>query len=131
MVTPLFSGLILPNSTVRVWGQSAVTTDDAGGQVEQYSTLIATGVPVLVSQVSGDRDGSFGTRLNRATGTISGDDPSLASQKTRIEFLTGDAELIGLVAEVRSISDHRPSPDGWVPRRITIRWSQIGYAGDA
>jgi len=129
VATPLFSGLIAPNATVDVVGLTSTQQDDAGGNDELYDTTHAEDVPCLVSLTNGVRDGSFGGRFSRATGTLSGDDDSLTLVDTRVVFKTCSiAALVGLVAEVRTLANHSPSPCGFVPRKVTLTWTQIGYA---
>ena len=69
---PVFNRLIRPNGTVRIEALAGVGRDDSGGSVETYVT-VEDNVPVLISQLSGNRDGRFASRLDKLTGTCTGE----------------------------------------------------------
>ena len=115
----LFDGLIQPNSAVRV---EALSTDEDAADFtrEAYRTVVAAGVPCLVSLTKGGRDGRFSDDVNLDQGTLTGDDPSLNRQDVRLYFEDGPAA--GQYARVLDVTVHRASPDGWIPERYTLTW---------
>lgn len=120
----LFSLLIKPNSTVEVQ-QGRTAQDASGGSTVDFSTVVATAVPCVISLTKGSRDGRFEGDANLAGGQLTGDDAALARQDTRIKVLTSSVPgLAGAYLRADDVTSHPPSPSGWVPARYTVQWSR-------
>lgn len=99
---PLFNNLMRPNATVTI--QKRTTARDAsGGNAETWAN-VETGVDVLVSGVSGNRDGRFDTKNNSLKFTVTGASSNLAIQNIRLLFTSG--LLNGEYASVDSLDRH-------------------------
>ena len=122
----VFNRLVRPNGTVRIEALSAVGRDDSGGGVEAY-VVVEDNVPVLISQLGGDRDGRFGSRLDKLTGTCTGESPNLDRQDTRLYFYGNNLGMpAGTYAEVVTAVTHGATGERLLSYRwYTVRWSAI------
>lgn len=118
---PLFTPLLRPNATVTIQKRTTAR-DSAGGNTETWAT-VETGVSVLVSGVSGGRDGRFDAKNNSLKFTVSGESSNLALQNIRLLFTSG--LLNGLYAHTESLDRHGPAVDplldsSWYSARCSL-----------
>lgn len=125
MPPPLFSGRIPPNATATLENVT-YSVDADGGTVETYSELSA-GVLGLVSRVSGNRDGRFGTDLNAVSCTFTTDDEDAARQDIRITFTDGPAAVTGRTFYVNGITERPAGVGGLLAAGYTLQLSTIHY----
>lgn len=123
---PLFTNLLRPNAAVTV--QRRTTARDASGGNTETWTAVATGIPVLVTGLSGSRDGRFDQKNNSIRGTCTGESAYLGLQNIRLLFTSGP--LNGLYAHSDSLDRHGLAVDtlidgGW----YSIRFSTYQEGG--
>lgn len=118
---PLFDNLMQPNATVRI-EQRTTARDSSGGSTETWA-IVATNVSVLVSGISGGRDGRFDGKNNTLRGTCTGENAYLGYTNIRLYFLTG--QLAGLYGHSDSVDQHGPNVDtlidgSWYSVRFSV-----------
>lgn len=121
MPSGIFDGLLTPNATVDIYGLT--TAKDASGGNVETPALVASGVPVLISQTSGSRDGRFDNTNNVLSGTMSGESAYLARTNTKIYIASGFG-ITGIWVHPESVTTHGPA-DNWIDVWYTIKWTQL------
>jgi len=122
---PLFGNLVRSNAVVTVQAVTVAQAD--GGTVETFSTVVATGVPVLITGMSGSRDAPYGTDAATDRGKLSGVDASLNRLDVRLLVTTAPTdrpEMLGWYLRITPVG-HPGGQYGLVGQRVTADWSRV------
>lgn len=126
-------GMLSPGSNINANSACTVqayviTQGTDGGTVETYSTVVATGVPTLITGLAGDRDGTFGTDAQRDRGKLTTADTSVNRTDVRLLVTTAPPdrpEMLGWYLRINSPQGHPSGQFGLAAARVTVDWSRL------
>ena len=126
-------GLLSPGSLINanaaVQLQACVVTQGTdGGTVETYSDAFVADVPVLITQLAGDRSDDFGADISKFSGTMTGVSTLLFAYRNVRALVTtaptDRADMLGWYLRLTQVP-HPAGQYGLVGARVTCKWEKM------